>query len=44
MQSRVKQKIGVLKVYAGSLDVCNRFLWIHTRHGRLSAAAVRMKR
>ena len=44
MQSRVKQKIGVLKVYAGSLDVCNRFLWIHARHGPLSAAAVaRMK-
>ena len=27
-------------MYAGSLDVCNRFLWIHARHGPLSAAAV----
>ena len=31
MQSRVKQKIGVLKVYAGSLDVCNRFLGISVK-------------
>ena len=42
MQSRVKQKIGVLKVYAGSLDVCNRFLWIAASYRPAPAAATRM--